>query len=155
MAFSKCRCHLPTHPFISSADVEDVFRTLWCWRCEGRQAGTVLPCRVHSLPKETDVLHVLTSAMTGEVPGVVGERGLGCNELPRKSNLCIETSRMNKNQPRKGSRDGDRGPSSSPSTREGLKVRLKSWITSAKSQVPLSQPWWVAQPSGSEPPPHF
>ena len=34
-------------------------------------------------------------------------------------------------------------------------MRLKSWITSAKSQVPLSQPWWVAQPSGSEPPPHF
>ena len=62
---------------------------------------------------------------------------------------------MSKNQPRKGRREEDRGPGSSASTREGLAVRLKSWITSTKPQVPLSQLWWVAHPSSSEPPPHF
>ena len=37
-----------------------------------------LPHGVHSLVKETDALYVLTSATTGEVPGAVGEQGLGC-----------------------------------------------------------------------------
>lgn len=93
--------------------------------------------------------------MTGGVPGAVGEWGLGCNKLPRKSSLCVETSRMSKNQPREGRRAEDRGPRSSPSTCEDLEVKLRSWVTSTKSQVPLSQPWWVAHPSSSEPPPHF